>query len=272
MGWITLKTVLMYVLPGFIPTFIFYNLLSIAAISLPKPVGLKEIVTITRPELDLGNFGLYLIASIIIGIMIDMIRHVEGISKHLWKFLLGIVKPHTKDKLPVENKPSTDNKTLAEVFKELGKETDELVALWMCLHLKNNDSIHNITKEYPFDIIRPEFTNACCCEVRHFAGLSLLQVIDKDSAQYVIEEPQAYYAFAFNMMIAIILTALLGVIFYATSYIDGVFTFTIVLISFIVVAITRHAAMRLRIKTTNEINNLLTFSILKLSQTNDSNA
>jgi hypothetical protein len=220
MNFLNFRSVLAYLIPGFTP--IVFTLL------LAKPL-FHEIKSFTVAE-----FTIFIISGVTLGLLIDLFKQLFEKPFVIW-CNLTIFKVFFKRILGVDE-TKKPNWTLRQQFEDYELKLKETIKFWIDIQIEKKELGDKIQKS---EIIRKEYYETLITVGDRWA---LLNILEKDSLDYIIQEYHTYYQFSFNTFISIGITIILSSTFYFQNMIDHtVFWVTLPILSILFVFLQERA-------------------------------
>ncbi len=249
MGWVNIRIALANLLPGLFPT------LFLMFFFMPNSQRILDISYITS-NINISNITIFFICSVIIGIIIDLLR--PKVEKIYIKYLnissivfiiIKVFSAFTKHKVKFL--------TLKQKFDYYDRKEKEVIKLWMSIQLfKHKDYIHNWIKEN--DILKKEFYNPTITSGDRWA---LINIIEKDSLEFLMQEYFSFYQFSFNLMVSIVIS--LVILFFLSIFRKIKFVYYIFIIIFIFLILLDNLTEFWLLSTKRFVRKLIIFSLLK---------
>jgi len=244
MGWVTIRIALAHLLPGFFPTLLFFYIVSGAV---------KQKIFGTAGDM----ITIYIISSIALGIIIDLLRHrfegvfVKWLNLTWLKYIFALIISKIK-KCPVRFLP------LKESYKNYDDKKKEVIKLWLSLRLEKNKELNKKIKGNA--ILEKEYNNPTITSGDRWA---LLNLLEKDALRFMMEEYFSYYEFSFNCMVAIILTEVVNLYFFISGQLTSNLFWIITIVCFILIIIFHELTCFWLLATKRFVRKLLLFSLVK---------
>ena len=240
MGWVTIRIALAYLLPGFIPTLLFFSIVKINVI---------------------GNTGsittVYILSSIMLGIMIDLVRHrIENIFVN-WLNLTWIKYVFVRMICKIRKRP-VGYLPLKRIFRNYDEKEKQSIKLWLSLQLEKHEDLNK--KIEGNVILEKEYKNPTITSGDRWA---LLNILAKDNLKWMVEEYFSYYEFSFNCMMALILTEMINISFFISSQLTKAH-FWVITVAFFILFIPFHELCIYWLLATKRFaRKLILFSLIK---------
>jgi len=244
MGWVTIRIALAHLLPGFFPTMFFF-------------VVMRDVI---RQDL-LGTTGefitVYILISIALGITIDIMRHkfekifINWVNFTWIKYLFYLFVSKIKKK-PTRYFP------LKRSYQNYDEKEKTSIKLWLSLQLKKHDEINEHIKSNPIlekEYIKPTITSG--------DRWALLNILERDSMRFMMEEYFSYYEFSFNSMLTIILAEIINLFFYFTNRLTCESFWIITSVCLILIVLFHELTIFWLLSTKRFARKLILFSLLK---------
>jgi hypothetical protein len=240
MAWITLRLALAHLLPGFL---LMFFVLLVA----------KKVLDIFLETSAAEKVALITISSIVLGIVIDLFRH--KIERHFIKWANLTQITHLFRKML---RRSSGHRTLHNLFKDYEEKERAAVRLYLSSQLSKHTEIERVVEKD--DILTHEYRNPNITSGDRWA---LLNVLDKDSLKWMMEEYFSYYEFSFNCMIALSLCEAANFIFYFCGNIDKKTFWPIaIVLAFLIVVFNESTAFWL-LASKRYARKIILFSLIK---------
>lgn len=244
MGWVTIRIALAHLLPGFIPTSLFF---------IVKSESIRQKIFGTAGDI----IPVYILSSIMLGILIDLMRHkFEGIFinwlnltwlKYLVAFMISKIRRRHISYLP-----------LRKSYKDYNNKERETIKLWLSVQLEKHNEVKDKIKDN--SKLKKECYNPTITSGDRWA---LLNILEKDSLRFMMEEYFSYYEFSFNCMVAIILMAMINLYFFISCQINIVNFWSVTLACTVFTVIFHELAIFWLLATKRFVRKLLLFSLIK---------
>lgn len=244
MGWVTIRIALAHLLPGFIPTLLFFGIMT----SRIKPKifdNAGSVITV------------YILSSIVLGIMIDLMRHkFERIFinwfnltwiRYILALMISKIRKHPIGYLPLKRS-----------FQNYNEKEKESIKLWLSLQLEKHKELNEKIKGNV--ILEKEYNNPTITSGDRWA---LLNILEKDSLRFMMEEYFSYYEFSFNCMVAIILTEMINLYFLISDQLTNSYFWIITVACFILIIIFHELSVFWLLATKRFTRKLILFSLIK---------
>lgn len=244
MGGITFRLLLAHLLPGFLPTLLFFAVLK------------KDIqVNVFGKGTDI--FTLYVLASISMGIVVDLLKR-----KFMGPFMrwanLRWIGYFTRKLYYCIRRNRREVISLREAFRRYEEKLAEAVRLWLALRIGANRKIqvaikdsHILTKEF----MHPTITSG--------DWWALLSIREQSSLRFFLEEYFSYYEFSSNFFVSLLITEGLAVFFRFSGDLSP-YAFSWISIAFGVAAILFHElTIFWMLATRRFVRKVLLYSILE---------
>jgi len=198
MGWVSIRIALAHLLPGFIPALLFFTVMSEALKQ--RLFGIPgDVITV------------YFLSSISLGIVIDLMRHrferifINWLNltwiRYMFALIISKIRKRPSNFLP-----------LKKSYQNYDKKEKKVVKLWLSLQLEKHTELAQ--KIEGNNTLQKEYYNLTITSGDRWA---LLNILEKDSLKFMMEEYFSYYEFSFNFMVAIILTEIINLYFFISS-------------------------------------------------------
>lgn len=240
MGWVTIRIALAHLLPGFIPTLLFFSIIK------PKIF-----------ETTGGVITLYILSSIMLGIMIDLMRHkfetifINWLNLTWIRYIFALVVSKI-GKHPVGYLP------LKRSFQNYNEKEKESIKLWLSLQLEKHKRLNEKIKGNV--ILEKEYNNPTITSGDKWA---LLNIMEKDSLRWTMEEYFSYYEFSFNCMVTIILTEIINICFLISGQLTNPYFWIITVVCFILIIPFHELSVYWLLATKRFTRKLILFSLIK---------
>lgn len=202
MNWINIRLFLVHLLPGFLPTLLFFS--TIRRWLDPDILGDKTNI-----------FILYVLSSISAGIVIAHLKRIF-IKPFLNWCNLYWIKYWFRRLLSRFNSAAQDIITLKEAHRRYEQKLTEAVKLWLKVRLTANPKIKAEIENNP--ILKKEYLNPTITSGDWWALLSLRE---KHSLQFYLEEYFSFYEFSSNFLVSVVVTETLAIFFWMFDYLSS---------------------------------------------------
>ncbi|MCF8057242.1 MAG: hypothetical protein K9K37_11475 [Desulfocapsa sp.] len=244
MGWVTIRIALAHLLPGFIPTLLFFSVM----MSQIEP----KIFETTG-----GVITVYILSSIVLGIVIDLMRHkfekifINWLNltwlRYIFALIISKIKKHPVGYLPLKRS-----------FQNYNEKEKESIKLWLSLQLEKHKEVNEKIKANV--ILEREYNNPTITSGDRWA---ILNILEKDSLRFMMEEYFSYYEFSFNCMVSITLTELINLYFLISGQLTNTSFWIITVVCFIFIITFHELSVFWLLATKRFTRKLILFSLIK---------
>jgi hypothetical protein len=244
MGWVTIRIALAHLLPGFIPTLLFL-------------IVMGEEIKAKIFETSGFVITVYILSSIVIGIVMDLLRHkferifINWINltwlKYIFALMLSKIRKHPVGFLP-----------LNQSYQNYDKKEKESIKLWLSLQLEKHKELNE--KIIGNTILEKEYKSPTITSGDRWA---LINILEKDSLRFMTEEYFLYYEFSFNCLLAMIFTEMINLYFLSSGRLDRDYFWIITLACSILIIVFHELAVFWLLASKRFARKLILFSLIK---------